>query len=188
MGRVAEQDTVAGHGTLAATVKVWDLLVRIFHWSLVTLFIGAFATGDENDEVHTVIGYAIALLVTLRVVWGFVGPRFARFSDFVRSPIHVARYLRNLTAGTAQRALAHNPAGGAMIVALLLMLFSTCATGFAMTTAAFWGSKMIEDIHGTLAYLTVALIAVHVAGVAISSLLHRENLVWAMITGRKRSA
>ncbi len=184
---VAGNATEAGGAMPPATVRVWDPFVRVFHWSLVALFIGAFVTGDEATNAHVAIGYGIAALLALRVVWGFIGPRHARFSDFARSPREVMAYVRDVALMKAPRHVGHNPAGGAMILALILMLAATCATGVAMTTSAFWGSKIMEEVHEVLANATVALIVLHVAGVAIASLMHRENLVKAMFTGRKRA-
>jgi cytochrome b len=177
----------AGGATPPATVKVWDLFVRVFHWSLAGLFVVAYATGDEIEKVHIAAGYTIAALLSLRILWGFVGPRHARFSSFVRPPREVLAYVRDVMLLRAPRYIGHNPAGGAMILALLAMLAATCATGFMMTTDAFWGAKWIEDVHEILANLTVALIVLHVLGVLAASFEHGENLMRAMITGRKRA-
>jgi cytochrome b len=178
----------AASSSKATTVRVWDPFVRIFHWSLVALFAIAFVTGDEFEWLHIRIGYAIAALVALRIVWGLVGTRHARFSDFVRSPQETATYVRQAYQWNAPRYLGHNPAGGAMILALLIMIAGIAATGFAMTTDAFWGSEWVEDLHEGLVYTTVGLIILHVAGVVFSSMEHGENLVKAMITGRKRAS
>jgi cytochrome b len=178
--------TVAG-GSPPATVKVWDPFVRIFHWSLVTLFVVAYATGGEVEKVHIAAGYAIAGLLALRIVWGLIGPRHARFAEFVKSPREVFNYLRDMLSFPALRHLGHNPAGGLMIVVLIAMLLGTCATGYLMTTDAYWGSKVLEEVHEALANATVALVALHVLGVLIASFQHRENLVKAMVTGRKRA-
>ncbi|WP_262266484.1 cytochrome b/b6 domain-containing protein [Microvirga yunnanensis] len=169
------------------TVRVWDLFVRLFHWSLVGLFAIAFMTGDEIEWLHIRVGYAIAALIALRILWGFVGSRHARFSDFVHSPGDTATYLRQAAQRKAPRYLGHNPAGGAMVVALLVMIGGIAATGFAMTTDAFWGSQWVEDLHEGLVYATLGLIILHVMGVIFSGLEHGENLVKAMITGRKRA-
>lgn len=176
----------AGGVTPPATVKVWDPFVRIFHWSLATLFMVAYATGDEIEWLHIAAGYTIGGLVALRIVWGFIGPRHARFSDFVRSPRAVLAYLRDLALLRAPHYLGHNPAGGAMIVALLVLLSGTGVTGYMLTADAYWGAKWAEDIHEAFANLTVGLVVFHVIGVVISSLAEKENLVKAMITGRKR--
>ena len=178
----------AGGARLPATVKVWDLFVRVFHWSLVALFVIAYATGDEVEWVHVAAGYAIGGLIVLRVVWGVFGRRHARFSTFVQTPRAVYVYLHDAALLKAPRYLGHNPAGGAMILALLAMLVGTCITGYMMTTDAFWGAKWLEDIHAVLANLNVALIAFHILGVLFASFEHRENLVKSMITGRKRAS
>ena len=176
----------AGGATPPATVKVWDPFVRAFHWSLVLLFVLTYTTGDELERVHIAAGYAIAGLLVLRILWGFIGPRHARFSDFVRSPREVLAYLRQVATLRAPRHLGHNPAGGAMILALIAALAATAGTGMMMTTDAFWGAEWVEDVHKAFANLTVTLIVLHVIGVLVASFEHGENLVKAMITGRKR--
>ena len=179
-------DTIVARGAMPpATIKVWDLFVRVFHWSLASLFVLAYATGDEVEKIHTAAGYTIAALIALRIVWGFVGPRHARFANFVRSPREVFNYLRDAAQLRAPRYLGHNPAGGAMIIALLAFLSATCVTGFMMTTDAFWGAKWVEGAHEVVANLTVALIVFHVLGVLVASFEHGENLVKAMLTGQK---
>ncbi|SCZ06561.1 cytochrome b/b6 domain-containing protein [Microvirga guangxiensis] len=177
----------AASSSQARTVRVWDPFVRLFHWSLVALFAVAFVTGGQLEWLHIRIGYAIAALVALRIVWGFVGTRHARFSDFVRSPGEIMAYAGKALRVRAPRHLGHNPAGGAMVVALLVMMTGIAATGFAMTTDAFWGSEWVEDLHEGLVYTTIGLIILHVAGVVFSGLEHGENLVKAMITGRKQA-
>ncbi|HEY0721260.1 MAG TPA: cytochrome b/b6 domain-containing protein [Gammaproteobacteria bacterium] len=185
------------------TIKVWDPLVRLFHWSLVVSFFITYLSGDEWESLHVTAGYVVAGLVAFRVVWGVVGTRHARFSDFVFSPATVLAYLKALAAGRAKRYLGHNPAGGWMVVALLLSLGLTALTGMlahGTFTVAFnlispamahddeegdEGDELFEELHEFFANFTLLLVAVHVAGVLISSVLHRENLVRAMITGRK---
>ncbi len=176
----------AGGVTPPATVKVWDPFVRVFHWSLATLFLVAYVTGDEIERVHIAAGYVIAGLIALRVVWGFVGPTHARFSNFVKSPRQVLAYLRDVALFRAPRYLGHNPAGGAMIIALLVMLAATGITGIMMTADSYWGAEWVEEVHEAFAHLTVGLIVFHVLGVLIASFEHGENLVKSMITGRKR--
>jgi cytochrome b len=179
--------TEAGGETQPATVRVWDPLVRIFHWSLVGLFAFAFFTGDEWKKAHILAGYIIAGLVAFRIVWGLIGPRHARFTDFVRSPGTVFTYVRDALAMKAPRHIGHNPAGGAMIVALLLAIAGIATTGYMMTTDTFWGIEWVEEAHEALVYGTLGLIALHVGGVIFASIEHGENLAKAMVTGRKRS-
>ncbi|MBI5318906.1 cytochrome b/b6 domain-containing protein [Bradyrhizobium sp.] len=180
--------TVTGGAKPPATVKVWDPFVRVFHWSLAGLFLLAYATGDEIEKVHIAAGYTIAGLLALRIVWGFVGPRHARFSDFVRSPGAVLAYMRDMALLRAPRYLGHNPAGGAMVLALIVMLIGTCTTGHMMTTDTFWGARWVEKVHEICASLTIGLVVVHVLGVLVASFEHRESLVKAMINGRKRQS
>lgn len=170
------------------TVKVWDPLVRLFHWSLVASFAVAWLTADQWDDLHEWAGYAAAALIAFRVFWGFAGPRYARFRDFVRGPRTIADYLSAMVKGNEPRHIGHNPAGGAMILALVLVMAGTALTGWMYTLDAFWGVAWVEDTHKFLANLMLGLVALHVAGVLVASFRHKENLVRAMIVGRKRQA
>jgi cytochrome b len=178
--------TMAGRAERPATVRVWDPLVRLFHWSLVASFAVAWLS-DAGKSVHIAAGYVVLALIAIRVVWGFVGSPYARFRAFVPTPRQLLAYLRSMLGARAERHVGHNPAGGAMIVALLAMLVLTGGSGWLMTTDSFWGIRWVEQLHEVAANLTLALVCAHIAGVAFSSLAHRENLVRAMITGRKRA-
>ncbi len=182
------------------TVKVWDPLVRIFHWTLVLAFFTAYLTEDDWVSLHTLAGYTVAALVAFRLVWGVIGTRHARFTDFVCRPATVLAYLKSMLALRAPRYLGHNPAGGAMIVALLLALAATTVTGmvaygagehaagpFAAMMAGTGRSAAhaLKEVHEFFANFTLLLVVLHVGGVIVSSLLHRENLPRAMVTGRK---
>ena len=181
-------------------IRVWDPLVRVFHWSLVAGFATAFIVEDDLLGVHVWAGYLVLALVAVRLVWGLIGTRHARFSDFVRGPGAVLAYLRDVVSLRAPRYLGHNPAGGAMILLLLIGLAATGISGLALYGAeefagpladvmrglpSFWGD-VLEETHEVLANLTLGLILIHVAGVLVSSLLHHENLIGAMISGYKR--
>jgi cytochrome b len=166
--------------------RVWDPLVRVFHWCLAGLIAVAWLSADGAKWLHVPVGYGIAALVAFRILWGFIGSRHARFSDFVRGPGTVLRYLRDLILGRERRMLGHNPAGGAMIVTLLLTVSATALTGWLQTTDAFFGSDFMETSHKMLATLILFLVAGHVSGVVFESFRHRENLVSSMVTGRKR--
>ncbi|PLX42334.1 MAG: cytochrome B [Hyphomicrobiales bacterium] len=178
---------ISGRDARPDEVRVWDLPVRLFHWSLLAAFAFAWITADEWDRPHEWAGYVVAGLVAFRLVWGFVGPAHARFSDFVHAPGKIIAYLRDMQRGKAKRSLGHNPAGGAMILALLAGLIGISVTGYAMTTNMFWGVEWVEELHEIIATLTLIMAGLHVAGVLYSSLAHRENLIRAMITGRKRT-
>lgn len=167
-------------------VRVWDPFLRAFHWSLVAAFVVAFATHEDGFSlIHLIAGYVIAGLVAFRIVWGFVGSGPARFTDFVRGPRPTFRYLRGLATGTATRSIGHNPAGGAMAVAMLFLLTVCCVSGWLMTTRGYYADETLERIHDLSVDILLICILIHLIGVIVSSVAHRENLVKAMITGRK---
>jgi cytochrome b len=181
-------------------IKVWDPLVRSFHWTLVIAFCIAFATEDEWMDLHVNAGYLIIALLSIRVLWGFIGTRHARFSDFIHPPKVVIDYLRAIANLSAKRHLGHNPAGGAMILALLVMLLLTCLTGIAVYGAegmgpldawlydvGSFGHEALEEVHEFLANTVLLMVFIHVGGVVVESLLHKENLVRSMFSGYKRT-
>lgn len=181
-------------------VKVWDIFVRLFHWSLVASFIIAYLTEEELLSLHLAAGYAVAGLVALRLLWGFIGTRHARFSDFVYRPAQVRAFLRDTLRLRARRYIGHNPAGGAMILLMLASLALTSISGMALygmgesagplaMLGRSWGgfAEPMEELHEFFANLTLLMVLIHVAGVLVESLIHRENLVKAMLTGLKRA-
>jgi cytochrome b len=165
-------------------LKVWDAFVRAAHWALVLSIAAAWFTRGAR---HEIIGYAALAVVALRVAWGFIGPRYARFAQFVRAPRATLDYSRALAAGRAPRYIGHNPLGGWMVVALLASVALTAASGWLSVTDRYWGVAWVQDVHEALADAMVFLVALHLAGVAHSSRRHRESLVAAMVTGRKRA-
>lgn len=167
---------------------VWDLPTRVFHWLLAASFAGAYLTseGERLRDVHMLLGYTAAGLVAFRVLWGLVGTRYARFSSFPLSPRAVVDYLRSLLSGSPRHYLGHNPAGSWAILAMLALLAGTALTGWA--NAVEIGPEWLEDVHEALGNATLALVLVHVGAVIASSVLHRENLPRAMVTGRKSGA
>jgi len=168
-------------------VRVWDPFVRLFHWSLVVSFAVAWLTAHSWDDLHMLAGFAAGGLVLLRVAWGFVGTPHARFSSFVRRPQTVIAYIKAILTGTEARHLGHNPAGGAMIIALMATMVATAFTGWLLTTDTFWGVTWMQHLHHWSADAVLLLVVGHLAGVALASVRHRENLVTAMIVGRKRA-
>lgn len=185
-------------------VRVWDPIVRIIHWLLAATVLIDWMF-DEPLWMHTWLGYTAAMLVVVRVLWGFVGPEHARFVNFVRGPRIVIGYLAGLIRFSSRRYLGHSPAGGAMIIALLVMIVVTAGTGMANLAAEQGEGPLasviakvepqpgqrhpqlfIREVHETAANITLALVVLHVCGVLLASFAHRENLVLAMITGRKR--
>ncbi|QDZ29768.1 cytochrome b/b6 domain-containing protein [Noviherbaspirillum sp. UKPF54] len=170
----------------ARRILVWDAPVRVFHWLMVLSFAGAYLTAESERWrlVHVSLGYTMAGLVVFRILWGVVGTRYARFSDFVRGPGAVMRYLGSLLRGRPEHHTGHNPAGALAIVALLALTALVTAAGWATYNEI--GGEWLEDLHEGAASLMLAIVGVHVAAVVVSSRLHRENLVRAMITGRKQ--
>jgi cytochrome b len=202
----------------ATRVPVWDPLVRIAHWVLVIAFFVAYFTEDDFLTQHVWAGYTVTAIILVRIAWGFVGSRQARFADFLYDPATVLRYLGGLVRGKARRYLGHSPGGGVMVIALLLALAATTWSGLmvyaydrqagplagliAAPTAAdapaatpnresaradfearenFW-----EETHELFANLALVLVILHIGGVVLASVVHRENLVAAMLTGKKR--
>ncbi len=187
MTATIEQGTAGKPASGTASVKVWDPLVRIFHWSLAITFTAAYITGDEWEKLHYIIGYIVIGLIAFRLVWGFIGPHHARFWHFVYRPATVFAFLRDSVSLKAKRYIGHNPAGGAMVIALLVLLALQTATGYSMTVESLDSAMpWLEDVHGALANVILALVILHVIGVVVASIEHKENLARSMVTGRKR--
>lgn len=168
------------------TVKVWDPLVRAFHWSLAGLFLANFFT-DDGDRVHRWIGYATLVLIAVRFIWGWIGGPHARFRDWVPGPRTLARYVRERLAGRSRRRLGHNPGAAVMMLALMAGVLLVGFTGWLQTTDAFWGVAWMEDLHAALAYGVLGLVGLHVLAAVGESFHYRENLIASMIHGRKRA-
>lgn len=169
-----------------STIRVWDALVRIGHWVLVIGVCAAWFT-HEQGKLHEWLGYLVLAVVAVRAVWGFVGSRYARFAQFVRSPSATIDYSKQLLAHREPRHIGHNPLGGWMIVALLATTLVVCVSGWLYTTDRFWGIAWVGDLHEHSTNVLLTLAALHIGGVIFSSLRHAENLVAAMVTGRKRA-
>ncbi len=182
-----------------AQVKVWDPVVRFFHWSLASAFLIAYLTEEDLLPVHIQAGYLIAGLLVIRIIWGFIGTHHARFSDFIYSPATVVQFLKNTLALRAKRYLGHNPAGGAMIILMIISLLATSTSGILLlgageqsgpfanlfTQAGGYWAKALEQLHEFFANFTLLLVFIHIAGVIVESLIHKENLVSAMLDGFK---
>ena len=207
------------------SIKVWDVFVRIFHWTLVGVMFGQYLTGDRVKNVHINVGYFLICLVLARILWGFFGSKHARFSDFVYGPGTIISYLKGLIKGTPKHYLGHNPAGGLMIIIILFSLLVTAFTGLKTLGSRGQGPladegisivrltyadedkhdenddhptfseghrkknkkyEFWEEIHEFMTGFMLFLIIVHISGVIISSWVHKENLILAMITGTKK--
>ena len=177
-------------------IRVWDLPLRLFHWLLVIAFFVAYITEDEWLDIHVWAGYLVMGLLVFRLIWGFVGGQYARFNNFLCSPLQSIAYVKDLMQSKAKRYIGHNPAGSAMIAMLLLSLLMTVVTGLAVYGAdkgagplAFIGDShedFLEEIHELFANFTLLLVGIHVLGVIVESYIHRENLARAMFHGNKK--
>jgi cytochrome b len=168
-------------------VLVWDLPVRTFHWILAASFATAYllAETERLRNIHVTLGYTVLGLLAFRVVWGFVGTRYARFRSFLYSPREALDYLAGLVRGRGRHYLGHNPAGSFAVWALLGLAALTGATGYA--TYNDIGGDIAEELHEFLANAWLLVVGIHVAGVVLSSFLHHENLARAMLTGYKQA-
>lgn len=178
-------------------IYVWDAFVRLFHWMLVASVAVAFLT-EKALLIHVLAGYAVGALIAARVVWGFIGSRYARFSAHVYAPSTTLRYIRDLLILRAgKRRIGHSPGGVYVIMFLLIFLAGTVVTGILVygdeqQTGLLAGvvtnetGETVEEWHGIFADISLALICVHIVGVCLRSLVYRENLVRAMFTGHKR--
>lgn len=172
-------------GPTGSDLKVWDSLVRLVHWGMVASVAVAWLVTE--GRIHDAAGYVLLALIALRILWGFVGPSNARFASFVTTPRTVLEYAKQLGAGHEPRHIGHNPLGGWMIVALLATGLAASVSGWLYTTDAFWGLAWVERIHVFFAYLLLVLAVAHVVGVIFTSIRQRENLIAAMLHGRKRA-
>lgn len=167
-------------------IKIWDVPTRVFHWLLAISFAGAYLTSESERyrDVHIMFGYTLAGLIGFRLIWGLVGTHYARFASFMFAPGRVMEYLKSLLSSSPKHYLGHNPAGAIAIFLLLATGLVTAASGFA--TYQDIGGEWLEELHEAAANTMLALVAIHLFGVVVSSFLHRENLVRSMISGNKR--
>lgn len=195
------------HRLFAATscttsVLVWDRFVRLFHWATVMGFAGAYLSGEwKANERHLLIGYGLLVLWLARLLWGFIGTPHARFESWRTTPGDVRRYVQSLRTPHPLHYLGHNPLGALMVISLLTLLGAILFTGLLVAGAIeFEGPLLlltrtftdaqayaVRDIHEALAALTLGLVVLHIAGAVTASIQHRENLILAMITGRKKT-
>lgn len=167
-------------------ILVWDLPVRAFHWLLAITFAGAFLTAESERyrDVHVALGYTMLGLLAFRLIWALVGSRYARLSSFAFGPRAVLAYLRSLLTLRPLHYIGHNPAGSWVIYLLVVLGLLTGVAGYATYNDV--GGEWLEELHEGTANAMLTLVVVHVAGVVVSSFLHRENLVGSMVTGYKK--
>ncbi|TLG71863.1 cytochrome b/b6 domain-containing protein [Methylocystis sp. B8] len=179
-----ERDGVARRPT---KVFVWDPIVRLFHWTVVLGCLADLYVFEEGGRLHRWVGYLVALALIVRVIWGVVGSKHARFTDFVPRPSNFSRYVAARFRGEEQRFLGHNPAGAVMMLSLMGLLVAVSVTGWMLTLDGFFGSQSLEDIHEAIANSILILAGAHACAALLESWRHRENLVLSMITGYKRA-
>lgn len=181
-------------------VYVWDRMVRFFHWSVLVIVVAIYVTGESGMQyTHELIGYGLSVLLAVRFAWGWIGSGHARFHSFIQSPSQVLRYFSSIVRGQPKHYLGHNPAGGAMVLALLVTLTLMVVSGLVILATIEFEGPLVAVLHNVTdqtAYLwfelhelaldiLFVLIAMHIAGVAVASVQHRENLPRSMITGYK---
>jgi cytochrome b len=166
-------------------ILVWDLPTRVMHWTMALSFVGAFLTAESERyrDVHVMLGYTLIGVIVCRVLWGLIGTRYARFRSFLFGPRAIADYLMSLVQGRPQHYVGHNPAGSVAIYLLLALGVLAGVTGYAAYNGI--GGDALSELHEGAANFMLGAVIIHIAGVIVSTFLHRENLVGAMITGRK---
>ena len=167
-------------------VRVWDLIVRSFHWTVVTGCVIDLAY-QHGNWFHRGVGYVVAAAVSIRLVWGLIGRGHARVSAFIPGPAGLLGYLRLLSIRQEPRYIGHNPAGAVMILGLLGLLIMVSVTGWMMGLDRFFGNEVLEELHETSAIAILSLAIIHVLGAVVESIRHHENLIKSMVTGRKRA-
>lgn len=170
---------------MSQRMLVWDVPTRVFHWLLVVSFAGAFLTAESERyrDIHVVLGYTLLGLIAFRLMWGFVGSRYAQFRSFLFKPGEIAAYVASLLKAKPEHYAGHNPAGSVAVFALLALGITSGVTGVLIFQDV--GGDVLEELHDLVSYGMLVVVGLHVAGVLISSVMHRENLVRAMITGLK---
>lgn len=165
-------------------VYVWDKFIRLFHWSLVICVVLAILF-QELREVHKFIGYTMATLVAMRIIWGLMGSHYARFSSFIPSPKTLINYIKSLKNGNEKHYLGHNPLGSIMVVALISTLIGLFITGYMMGMDEYWGEEWLEELHQFFYLGILFLVPLHLLGVIFGSVREKQNLIKSMINGFK---
>jgi cytochrome b len=171
---------------VAARVRVWDLPTRVFHWSLALSFFGAYllAESERVRHLHVMFGYTVLALVVFRLVWGFIGTRYARFISFAFGARAVVDHLKGLARRDVPAHAGHTPAGSWAIWLMLLLALVTAVTGYLNFNEI--GGESMEEVHEVAANAWLLLVCIHVAGVIVGSIAERQNLARAMVTGYKK--
>lgn len=170
---------------MSQRMLVWDVPTRVFHWLLAVSFAGAFLTAESERyrDIHVLLGYILLGLIAFRLVWGFVGSRYAQFRSFLFKPAEIATYAISMLKARPVHYVGHNPAGSVSVFLLLALGIAVGTSGYVVFQDI--GGDALVELHEMAAYFMLTVVGLHVTGVLVSSLLHRENLVRSMITGSK---
>ena len=188
MAATAPVAATTNPGPAPRRVRVWDPIVRIFHWTVAGGVIANLTFLRHAENPHIYVGYAVIAALIIRLGWGVIARGHARFASFVPGPRRLLGYFAAMLGKRKPRYVGHNPAGAAMIVLLLVLLATVGSTGWMMGLDAFWGVAWVETLHEITANVLIGAVALHVIGAIVESIRHRENLPLAMITGYKRVA
>lgn len=165
--------------------RIWDPLLRFFHWSVALAFLLNFVVLEEGETAHRWVGYYVLCALAIRVIWGFLGPKNARFKDFMPTPSSLKQHINHLKNKQLESSSSHTPLGGLMIFALLFGLLFTGLSGWMMGLDMFWGEEWVEEFHELMAGAVMTLVVVHVAAVSFFSYAGPSNLIKQMITGKR---
>jgi cytochrome b len=165
---------------------IWDPIIRLFHWSVAFGFLLNYLILEEGSDPHEWVGYYILSALGIRFIWGFIGPRTARFSSFLPSWAGIKEHFKELKTGELSEQDGHNPVGALMVYALLLVLLATGVTGWMLGLDAFWGEDWAENLHAFCANATFSLVLVHITAVVFFSVKGPVNLIKQMVTGRRQ--
>ena len=172
--------------TTTIAIRVWDAPTRVFHWLLVLSFAGAYLTSESErwSLVHITLGYTLGGLITFRLIWGFVGTRYARFTSFVKGPSEVLQYAKSMATLKPKHFVGHNPLGAVAIVLLIASGIAIVVTGYAAFNEI--GGEWVAELHEVASHIMLILVGIHIVGVIAASWLHKENLARAMVNGFKQ--
>ena len=180
------RDAVGATGKVREAIMVWDMPVRVFHWLLVICFAGAWLSSESERwaMIHYAFGYTACLLVLIRLVWGLIGTRYARFSQFLKKPKAVLEHFMAMLRGHPHHDVGHNPAGGLVMFALMLLILIIGLSGY-LSVKEFLGN-FVSEIHEVVSSLVLGLVVVHIVAAVGMSLIERQNLIRSMVTGKKQ--
>lgn len=172
--------------TTTTTVKVWDIWVRFTHWVVAAGIVANLAITEEGSLWHEYVGYTVVGLVIARLIWGVIGTKYARFSNFFPTPSRIKAHLHSFKVQPKTDAhLGHNPFGALMMFALWGVILGLGISGYMMSTDAFWGVEWLGELHEVLATSLYVLVPIHILSAIVMSKLQKQNLIKAMITGKK---